>query len=313
MADQEAAAPPPENVSPNLQHPTDVLHTVNLVSQLLAAVLVSFFMVLRLYVKTSVEPPYHTDDWMALIAWILSLGYNAAAFVDGYYGGGFHIYEISKGNFKGPHRRTTIVAFAVVTLLTGYTVPIVFIKALICRPVAGFWDPAIKATCYNQRAIYVADTAVSTISDMAVLFLPVPVVMTLQMSWNKRLQVIAMLSSGGLAAVASLVRTILVIKLQTSQDETLDLVRFNLLGTAEVGIGSQRMIATEVAPEVVFRGFITPVLAEQGRNGCIFPFERALQRCREQRRHLLGAARCASHAAGYAEALHSPPAEFFTM
>ncbi|TDZ33010.1 hypothetical protein C8035_v006201 [Colletotrichum spinosum] len=71
MADQEAAAPPPENVSPNLQHPADVLHTVNLVSQLLAAVL------------------------------ILSLGYNAAAFVDGYYGGGFHIYEISKGNFKG--------------------------------------------------------------------------------------------------------------------------------------------------------------------------------------------------------------------
>ncbi|TEA20637.1 Satratoxin biosynthesis SC1 cluster protein 4 [Colletotrichum sidae] len=218
-----------------------------------------------------------------------------------------------------PHRRTTIVAFAVVTLLTGYTVPIVSIKALICRPVAGFWDPAIKATCYNQRAIYVADTAVSTISDMAVLFLPVPVVMTLQMSWYKRLQVIAMLSSGGLAVVASLVRTILVIKLQTSQDETLDLVRFNLLGTAEVGIGlicaclpathilisrslgcssptiqhripssraiamgflrgrrhrSQRMIATEVAPEVVFRGFITPVLAEQGRNGCIFPFER---------------------------------------
>ncbi|WQF90522.1 hypothetical protein CDEST_15536 [Colletotrichum destructivum] len=101
MTDQEAAAPPPNNVLPDLQHPTDILHTINFVSQLLAIVLVSFFMVLRLYVKIFIAPPYYTDDWMALIAWILSLGYNAAALVDGYFGGGFHIFEISKENFKG--------------------------------------------------------------------------------------------------------------------------------------------------------------------------------------------------------------------
>ncbi|TDZ32284.1 hypothetical protein CTRI78_v011781 [Colletotrichum trifolii] len=71
MTDQEAAAPPPNNVLPDLQHPTDILHTINFVSQLLAIVL------------------------------ILSLGYNAAALVDGYFGGGFHIFEISKENFKG--------------------------------------------------------------------------------------------------------------------------------------------------------------------------------------------------------------------
>ncbi|WQF90334.1 hypothetical protein CDEST_15348 [Colletotrichum destructivum] len=253
MTDQEAAAPPPNNVLPDLQHPTDILHTINFVSQLLAIVLVSFFMVLRLYVKIFIAPPYYTDDcesYMSLS--ILSLGYNAAALVDGYFGGGFHIFEISKENFKGykklallwiiirvfrPHKRTMIGAIVVITFLTGYTIPIVFIKALICRPVAGFWDPAIKATCYNQRAIYAADTAVSAITDMAVLLLPIPVVMNLQMSWNKRFKVIAMLGSGGLAAAASLVRAILVIKLQTSQDESVDIVRFNLLGTAEVSIG----------------------------------------------------------------------------
>ncbi|GKT66912.1 integral membrane protein [Colletotrichum tofieldiae] len=47
----------------NLQKPQDVLHSINLVSQILAVILVSLFMALRLYVKTFVAPPFHTDDY----------------------------------------------------------------------------------------------------------------------------------------------------------------------------------------------------------------------------------------------------------
>ncbi|KZL77652.1 integral membrane protein [Colletotrichum tofieldiae] len=256
MSDQDGAAPPPDNVVPNLQHPEDVLHSINLVSQILAITLLSLFMVLRLYTKTFIAPPFHTDDL-------------------GHFGGGFHVYEISKESFKGVrevltsslgvyaitlvyspssyftkltllwitirvfrlHRKTIIGTYAVIFFLTCYTIPVLFIKALICRPIAGFWDPAIQTTCYNQRAIFVADTAVSAITDMAVLCIPIPVAATLRMSWNKRLKVIAMLSSGGVATAASIIRLVLVIKLQNSHDEPIDLIRFNLLGTAEVSIG----------------------------------------------------------------------------
>ncbi|KZL85719.1 integral membrane protein [Colletotrichum incanum] len=250
MSDQIGAAAPPDNVVPNLHHPKDVLHSINLVSQILAIALVSLFMVLRLYAKTFIAPPFHTDDL-------------------GHFGGGFHVYEISKESFKGfkkvapffvrtidpssyftkltllwitirvfrLHRKTVISTYAVIVFLTCYTIPVLFLKALICRPVAGFWDPTIQTTCYNQRAIFVADTAVSAVTDIAVLCIPIPVAATLRMSWNKRLKVIAMLSSGGVATAASIIRLVLVIKLQKSHDESIDLIRFNLLGTAEVSIG----------------------------------------------------------------------------
>ncbi|KAF6835504.1 integral membrane protein [Colletotrichum musicola] len=274
MSSQEAAAPPPQGVRPDLQNPTDVLHTINLVSQILSIVSVSVFMIIRTYVKVVISPPLQNDDWIAIVAWILSMAYSATALVMHRYGGGFHVYEITKANligFKkltsslglyadtlvyGPnsyftklalllivtrvfrtYRKTVLGTYAVIIFMTGYYLPVLVIKTLICRPVSGFWDPDVKADCFNQRAIFVADTAVSAVTDLAVLCLPIPVAVTLRMSWSKRLKVIAMLSAGGIATAASIVRMILVVQLQKSEDEPVDFIRFNLLGTAEVSIG----------------------------------------------------------------------------
>jgi hypothetical protein len=62
MSSWEGAAPSPEGVIPNLKHPKDVLHTINLVSQILSIVLVSIFMMLRCYVKCFLTPPFQIDD-----------------------------------------------------------------------------------------------------------------------------------------------------------------------------------------------------------------------------------------------------------
>lgn len=128
------------------------------------------------------------------------------------------------------HRRTVLGTHLVMILMTGYYLPVLFLKALVCRPIAGFWDPTVDATCFNQRAIFVADTAVSAFTDMAVLCLPIPVAMTLRMSWARRFRVVVMLSAGGLATAASIIRLILVVRLQESNDEPVDFIRFNLLG-----------------------------------------------------------------------------------
>ncbi|KAG7049788.1 integral membrane protein [Colletotrichum scovillei] len=261
MSDKEGAAPPPEGVVPDFQHPQDVLHTINLVSQILSIVSVSIFMMLRIYAKTLIAPPFYLDDWMAVIAWFDGTLHR--------YGGGYHIYEISKDKFVGflkglyadtlvygpnsyftklalllivirvfrLNKKTIIGTYAVIVFMTGYYVPVLFLKMFICHPIAGYWDSTLNATCLNQRAIFVADTAVSAITDTAVLCLPIPVALSLRMSWTKRLKVILMLSAGGVATAASIVRMILVIQLQKSDDEPVDFIRFNLLGTAEVSIG----------------------------------------------------------------------------
>ncbi|KAK2040436.1 hypothetical protein LZ31DRAFT_604224 [Colletotrichum somersetense] len=260
MSIVEGAAPPPEGVIPNLQHPEDVLHTINLVSQILSITMVTLFMLLRIFAKAVIAPPFHTED--------LS-----------HYGGGYHIYELSKENLEGfmkskltsslglyadslvygPnsfftklalllivirvfrfHQKTKIGIYITIVLMAGYYIPVFFLKTLICRPIRGFWNPNVGATCFNQRAIFVADTIISAVSDLAVLILPIPAAARLRMSWDKRLKVAAMLSAGGIATAASLARMVIVIRLQRTTDETVDFIRFNLLGY----VGQQAADAT---------------------------------------------------------------------
>ncbi|KAK1593764.1 uncharacterized protein LY79DRAFT_589528 [Colletotrichum navitas] len=250
MSIVEGAAPPPEGVVPDLQHPEDVLHTINLVSQILSVSVVTLFMLLRIYAKAWVAPPFHAED--------LS-----------HYGGGYHIYELSKENLEGfmkptltsslglyadtlvygPnsfftkvallmivirvfsfHQKTKIGIYVTIAFMAGYYVPVFFLKTFICQPIGGFWDPNSHATCLDQRAIFVADTIISAVTDLAVLIIPIPTAASLRMSWMKRLKVMGMLSAGGIATAASLARMVIVIRMQETKDETVDFIRFNLLG-----------------------------------------------------------------------------------
>ncbi|GJC78814.1 hypothetical protein ColLi_01652 [Colletotrichum liriopes] len=70
-AERSEGSPPPEGVVPNLQHPEDVLHTINLVSQILSITSVSLFMMLRIYAKAFIAPPFHSEDWVAVLAWCI--------------------------------------------------------------------------------------------------------------------------------------------------------------------------------------------------------------------------------------------------
>lgn len=70
----------------------------------------------------------------------------------------------------------------------------------------------------------------SAITDIAVLIIPIPLVYTLQMSFKKRLRIMAMLGAGGIATGASVVRLVIVLSTNTSAgDETITFTRFNLL------------------------------------------------------------------------------------
>ncbi|KAK1975379.1 hypothetical protein LZ30DRAFT_808714 [Colletotrichum cereale] len=289
MSIVKGAAPPPEGVVPNLQHPEDVLHTINLVSQILSITAVSLFMLLRIYAKAFIAPPFHTEDCKHrrrrvpalrvvcshfIGVAILTIGYSATALVMSSYGGGYHVYELSTENLAGfmrltsslglyadtlvygPnsfftklalllivirvfrfHQKTKIGIYITIAFMVGYYVPVFFLKTFICRPINGFWDTRAQAICLNQREIFVADTVISAVTDLAVLCLPIPAALSLRMSWNRRLKVIIMLSAGGVATAASIARMVIVVRLRETKDETVEFIRFNLLGTAEVSIG----------------------------------------------------------------------------
>ncbi|KAK7178562.1 integral membrane protein [Paraphaeosphaeria sporulosa] len=68
--------PPPEGVVANLQHPTDVLRTINFVTQGLTLASCSFFVFIRAFYKIrAVGLDLAVDDYLTFISWILMIGY----------------------------------------------------------------------------------------------------------------------------------------------------------------------------------------------------------------------------------------------
>jgi hypothetical protein len=66
----------------------------------------------------------------------------------------------------------------------------IFVRALICRPVAMNWDFTIPGgTCGNLHTMYLALASIDLILDLMVVFLPMPVVWNLQMALSKKIAI----------------------------------------------------------------------------------------------------------------------------
>lgn len=263
------AAPPPDGVTPNFAHPQDVLHTINTVSGILTIGLVAPFVLARLYIRLFVARLFVTEDWFCLVAWLLATGYCLTGLFMGMHGGGNHDYEVTKSELRGfqqalyadtivygptawftkatlllifarvfsPFKKTVIGIYIFIALMLGYYLPVMIIKIRVCTPIYGLWDPDVHAECINQSALFICDTIMSAVTDLAILILPIPLVWSLHMPTKKKVRIGLLLGAGGIATGASVVRLILVFQPNSFADETVSFVRFNLLGVAEVGIG----------------------------------------------------------------------------
>ncbi|KAI0815494.1 hypothetical protein GGR55DRAFT_675109 [Xylaria sp. FL0064] len=82
-------------------------------------------------------------------------------------------------------------------------------RNLICKPIQYTWDKTIPGgTCYNQRLADLSAAIVNLIIDATIVILPMPLIFGLQLTFPKRMGVVAMFSLGGLVCVISLHRVL---------------------------------------------------------------------------------------------------------
>lgn len=129
-----------------------------------------------------------------------------------------------------PVRRATIGIHIILGGLLAYYVPVLALKACICRPVSKFWRPETPGQCFDQRALILADSVISVISDVIIFTAPLPLTCNLQMRKRKKMKVAAVFSAGGLACICSAIRLIDIVKNGTSTNQTLVFMRVNLWG-----------------------------------------------------------------------------------
>ncbi|KAH9217974.1 hypothetical protein DL95DRAFT_238891, partial [Leptodontidium sp. 2 PMI_412] len=264
------ALPPPPGVVANLDNPQDVLRTVNFVVQGMCLAIASAFVFLRMYTRWFIQKSMFKEDWVCLSAWIFFVGYMVDNIMYGFYGGGYNIWEVTMEDVKkylenypglllyGPTaclikltlilfsarlfataHKSTIAIKIFVTVMLGYYIPIQFARVFICNPIAAYWDRASypHSTCLDMRAFYLADTVMSTTTDLAVLIIPIPLVWGAKLSKGKKMRVVGILAAGGLANVASIARLVFVRHIWATHNGTLYGVAFNILGVAETSIG----------------------------------------------------------------------------
>ncbi|OQE20737.1 hypothetical protein PENFLA_c016G10152 [Penicillium flavigenum] len=251
-----------------VDNPTDVLRTVNLVTQGLCIPIVTIFVALRFYTRFRFKQSLGVEDLACTIAWFLFMGYCAISIVISQHGGGYKFNELTP-NEKIAFQKFCYIAtilycpmalfvkIALLAILTRIFAPYrgkvwfiyiflgclccyysvaLIIKIRICYPIPRYWlGDQVEGSCLDQNAALVADSVISVVSDLIILILPLPLTWSLQMSLNRKLRVIGLLGAGGLATGFSLYRLIMVLK--GSSDQGLMFVRVILSGNAEGGVG----------------------------------------------------------------------------
>ena len=122
-----------------------------------------------------------------------------------------------------PDRKKVIIIYISLAILVCYYVPALFIKVFFCRPVSAYWLGTDNGgTCIDQQKVIIADSAISMISDLWILVLPIPMLWSLNMTVIKKLRVIGMLGAGGLATAFSIWR----LQIMVDEGHSVDLTYF---------------------------------------------------------------------------------------
>lgn len=89
-----------------------------------------------------------------------------------------------------PDRRFRLACFIVMGIVALYTTWAVVSAYVNCVPVARFWDKSIDGTCLSFEAVWFFNASMNIATDVALLFLPMPLLSQLQLP---RLQKIALM------------------------------------------------------------------------------------------------------------------------
>lgn len=125
------------------------------------------------------------------------------------------------------------IGITVVVLL-----PIQCLKIAICRPISAYWELSLwpeqlKEHCIDRDKLFKADIVVSMVTDTVILLTPLPMVSSLNYSICKRARIFFVLTTGGVAAVITVYKGVVVFE-EKSADATFELGVLSLLTCVEI-------------------------------------------------------------------------------
>src|SRR5262245_4579566 len=88
--------------------------------------------------------------------------------------------------------------FAIGLVIVGTAISYILGTIFECRPIAKTWDKSIEGSCVNTKAMYTFFSLPNIISDLAMLAVPIPIIIRLNMSRTVKAGVLVTFLSGGM-------------------------------------------------------------------------------------------------------------------
>ncbi|KAJ6262489.1 hypothetical protein Dda_3299 [Drechslerella dactyloides] len=187
---------------------------------------------LRLYTRAFLIRSFQTDDYLTIFAMVSALAFEICAIHSSSLGLGKDMWNIPWTRMTSVLEffiateliyfvsicfcKLTILAFylrfivsmnkiqrffirASIAAVIIYNIVTILILLFACRPVRALWNfDYDRSKCRNTDAIFFVNAALNTVTDLAILVIPLPMLWTIQMRTSKKIGLIALFITGGL-------------------------------------------------------------------------------------------------------------------
>ncbi|KAJ5605558.1 hypothetical protein N7510_008339 [Penicillium lagena] len=114
-----------------------------------------------------------------------------------------------------------VMALHVITaVVMGYSIAIIFALILACHPVSRNWDSNVDGICVNRTALYIATAVTNIVTDLALITLPIPLVLRLNMPRSQKVYLFLMFVIGCATVITSILRMVTLVDFLHAKDVT---------------------------------------------------------------------------------------------
>ncbi|KAK3382232.1 hypothetical protein B0T24DRAFT_686122 [Lasiosphaeria ovina] len=178
---------------------------------------------LRFFTARRILHVIHKDDWLILVAMVLSIGFSISECIQTRYGLGEHLPNVPESTITAylatlftkasilyfylrfsTSRLFASAIYFVLFVVVGYCLLGATTALYACQPVAKFWIMSLEGNCIGASPIYTTLIALNVFTDGVLLLLPFWILLPLKIALYQRLAIAGCLGAGGLWAVPDL-------------------------------------------------------------------------------------------------------------
>ncbi|KAL4933239.1 CFEM domain-containing protein [Aspergillus undulatus] len=167
-----------------------------------------------------------------------------------------------------PNRPLRLAIFASLWITAAWGLGSFFAQIFSCKPISFYWnqwDGEHEGKCSSHNNLLLGHAIINIVLDVLVIALPMPVLLRLQMSLEKRIGMCIMFAVGLVVTVISILRLVEAVGFNTTMNPTKDFVPVGVWSLLEIDIGI--MCSCMPGIRAVFKRLYTTLFRKQSTYG----------------------------------------------